>query len=210
MNATTIAQIASPTVNLLFIVVLGVGYYFLFRASKEQIEEMRREFFSGGRPQVIVDDDYGSLPQVNIVVRNVSGGPAKEISFEFSSPIETSDGTVISELPYFKDGLGFLAPGGEIYCHWDRLDRLLPLLREKGLEEGIKVTTHYKDLGGVSYSTEWNLNPFIYEHGRYVQHNGMDDLVSAVAELKGAVEEIPRKMEESVSQEDSRAAKYKR
>ncbi len=187
-TATSIAQIASPIVNLIFVVVLGVGYYYQWKVSRQTLDEMREERFSGGRPQVLVDDDYGSLPEVNIVVRNVQGGPAKDIRFEFSSPIEASDGTVISDLPYFKDGLSFLAPGGEIYCHWDHLDRLLPLLRKKGLEGGIMVTTHYKDLSGESYSTNWNLNPFIYAHGRYVQHRGMDDLVSTVAELKEAVE----------------------
>ena len=62
-KVTTIAQVASLIINLLFIVVLGVSYYFLFRSSKEQI---------------------------------------KEISFEFSSPIESSHGTVISDSPYFK------------------------------------------------------------------------------------------------------------
>ncbi len=82
--------------------------------SRKTLDEMRKEFISGGRPQVIVDDDYGSLPQVNITVRNLSSGPAKEISFEFSAPVESSDGFVISELPYFRDGLDFIAPGGQI------------------------------------------------------------------------------------------------
>lgn len=76
-TAVTIAQIASPIVNLMFVIVLGAGYYFLFRTSKEQLQEMREEFTSGGRPQVIVDDDYGSLPQVNVVVRNVRGDPPR-------------------------------------------------------------------------------------------------------------------------------------
>lgn len=151
---------------------------------------MRKEFISGGRPQVIVDDDYGSLPQVNITVRNLSSGPAKEISFEFSAPVESSDGFVISELPYFRDGLDFIAPGGRISCHWDHLDNLLPLLDSKGLREGIKVITHYKDLGGTSYSTEWNLNPFIYKDRRYVHHRSMDDVVRNLEGLTGAVKKL--------------------
>lgn len=57
-----------------------------------------------GRPQVIVDDDHDSLPEVNIVVRNVNQGAAKDITFEFSTPVENSSGFVISDLPYFKDG----------------------------------------------------------------------------------------------------------
>jgi hypothetical protein len=115
---------------------------------------MREERLSGGRPQVIVDDSYNRLPEVDIVVRNVKGGDAKDISFEFSAPVESSDGTVISDLTYFKEGMDFLAPDGEISCYWDHLDRLLPFLRERGLEGGIKVTTRYKDLAGESYVTD--------------------------------------------------------
>jgi hypothetical protein len=74
---------------------------------------MREERLSGGRPQVIVDDSYNRLPEVDIVVRNVKGGAAKDISFEFSAPVESSDGTVISDLTYFKEGMDFLAPDGE-------------------------------------------------------------------------------------------------
>ena len=207
-TATSIAQIASPIVNLVFIVVLGMGYYYQWRVSRKTLDEMREEHISGGRPQVIVDADYGRLPNVDIAIRNVSSGPAKEVTFEFSAPVESSDGTVISDLPYFKDGLDFMAPDGRISCYWDHLDNLLPLLREKGLERGIMVTTSYKDLAGESYETEWNLNPSVYRQGRYVQHRGMDDLVSTIAELKAAVQETSGKMEESVRrQENFRVAK---
>jgi hypothetical protein len=56
----------------------------------------------------------------------------------------------------------------------------LPHLRQKGIEGAISVTTRYKDLAGYSYETEWQLNPFIYEHRRYVQHRGIGDLVDVV------------------------------
>ncbi len=188
---TSIAQIASPVVNLIFIVVLGVGYYYQWKVSRKTLDEMVEERVSGGRPQVIVDADYGRLPNVDIAIRNVSSGPAKEISFEFSAPVEGSDGTVISNLAYFKDGLDFMAPDGRISCYWDHLDNLLPLLREKGLEGGIMVTTRYKDLAGEYYETEWNLNPSVYRQGRYVQHSGMDALVNRLARLEDAVRELP-------------------
>lgn len=140
---------------------------------------------------MIVDADYGRLPTVDIAIRNVSSGPAKEISFGFSAPVKSSDGTVIFDLPYFKDGLDFLAPDGRISCYWDHLDNLLPLLRQKGLEGGIMVTTRYKDLAGKYYETTWNLNPSVYRQGRYVQHSGMDALVNHLAQLEDAVRELP-------------------
>ena len=131
---TNIAQVASPILQAVFIAVIGLGYYYQWRVSRKSLDEMREERVSGGRPQVIVDDDYGSLPEVNIAVRNVSSGPAKDITFEFSAPIESSGGFVVSDLPYFKDGLNFLAPDGQVTCYWDRLENLLPFLEEKGLQ----------------------------------------------------------------------------
>jgi hypothetical protein len=42
------------------------------------------------------------------------------------------------------------------------------------------VNTQYRDLAGYSYETEWHLNPFIYEHHRYVTRRDLGDLVDVV------------------------------
>ena len=128
-------------------------------------------------------------------VRYDSSGPAKDITFDFSAPVESSGGFVVSDLPYFKDGLDFLAPGKEITLHWDRLDALLPFLEEKGLEGGIEVTTRYKDLAGMSYETAWNLDPCIYRDGNYVHYRGMGELVDVAGDLVEAVRGISAKMD---------------
>ena len=73
-------------------------------------------------------------------------GPAKEITFDFSAPVEDSSGFVLSDLRFFKEGLPFLEPEAQITHHWDYLPNLIPMLKERGLEDGIKVTTKYKDL----------------------------------------------------------------
>ncbi len=199
---TSIAQIASPILQAVFIAVIGLGYYYQWRVSRKTLDEMREERVSGGRPQVIVDDEYGSLPEVNIAVRNVSSGPAKDVTFEFSAPVESSGGFVVSNLPYFRDGLDFLAPDGEVTCYWDRLEDLLPFLEEKGLEGGISVTTRYRDLAGEYYETEWNLNPSIYKDHRYVQHRGMDDLVERVARLEEALRGVAASVNEATPKRD--------
>jgi hypothetical protein len=207
MNLSTIAQLLSAGTNLLFVIVIAVGYYLMIKLYRQMVrvydrmvrlqEEQRTAM---GRPQVIVDTNYRALPNVDIVVTNMSGAAAKDITFEFSAPIESSDGTVISDLAYFQDGLAFLAPGGEISCYWDQLDNLISLLREKGLENGIDVTTRYKDLAGDSYATTWNLNPLVYRDHRYIQHKGMDDLVNAVEKLtpaeNGATPRTPAQSED--------------
>lgn len=74
---------------MIFVAVIGLGYYFSVKVSRESVREMREERLSGGRPQVIVDDSYNRLPEVDILVRNVKGGAAKDISFEFSAPVES-------------------------------------------------------------------------------------------------------------------------
>ena len=119
-----------------------------------------------GRPLVIVQEDYESLPELDVAIRNVSEGAARDIVFEFSEPIESSNGFVVSELPYFKYGLDFLPPNGEITCYWDELDSLLPFLESKNLRNGIHVTVNYKDLTGDSYQSQWRLNPFLYKDTR--------------------------------------------
>src|SRR3954470_13091882 len=53
----------------------------------------------GGRPLITVSEDYATLPNLNIIVRNSGGGPAKNISFEFSDRIVSSDGFVLSDRP---------------------------------------------------------------------------------------------------------------
>src|SRR5215210_6128533 len=180
MDITTFAQLASAISNIIFLFVVALGYYYLVKTNMKTIEEMRAQRLAGGRPTVIVTDNYNNLPEVDLVIRNMVGGPAKEISCEFSAPVEDSSGFVISEMRIFKEGLDFLSPNGEISLYWDNLDSLLPYLREKGLEKGFWVKTRYKDLAGYSYQTDWRLDPFIYEHRRYVTYRTIGDLVDVV------------------------------
>lgn len=173
---TPIAQVVSA-------VAIAVGYLLLVRNQREMIREQREEHTAGGRPQVVVTADHSHLPEVYVVVRNFTKAPAKDITFDFSAPVESSDGYVLSDLRYFKDGLPFLAPEGEITCYWDSMPFLVPLLKEKGLEDGIGVTTRYKDLAEESYKTDWRLHPLLFEGARIQDSKGMNDLVNAVEKL---------------------------
>lgn len=183
MDVVTMAQIVTSVTNLLFVIVLAVGYYYTWRVSQNTLAEMQAQRTAMGRPLVIVQEDYDDLPELDVAIRNVSEGAARDISFEFSAPIESSNGFVISDLPYFKNGLDFLPPQGEINCYWDELDSLLPYLEEKSLLNGIQVTVRYRDLSGVSYESQWRLNPFLYKDTRLVKRKGMGDLVKAVERL---------------------------
>ena len=183
MDIVTVAQVVTSVTNLMFVVVLAAGYYFTWQVSQTTLEEMRSQRTAMGRPLVIVQEDYESLPELDVAIRNVSEGAARDIEFEFSAPIESSNGFVVSDLPYFKYGLDFLPPNGEITCYWDEIDSLLPFLESKGLQNGIHVTTRYRDLSGDMYQSQWRLNPFLYKDTRLVRRTGMVDLVNAVEKL---------------------------
>ena len=183
MDIATLAQVVTSVTNLLFVIVLAGGYYFTWRVSQTTLEEMRAQRTAMGRPLVIVEEDYESLPELDVAIRNVSEGAARDIEFEFSAPIESSNGFVVSDLPYFKYGLDFLPPNGEITCYWDELDSLLPYMKSKKLENGIHVTVNYRDLSGDLYHSQWRLNPFLYKDTRLVRRKGMGDLVNALERL---------------------------
>jgi hypothetical protein len=99
-------------------------------------------------------------------------------------PLENSGGFVISDLPYFRDGLDFLPPHGELSCYWDDLNALIPFLESRNLRGGITVIVRYKDLSGAPYEIRWRLNPFLYKDTRLVRRKGMGDLVRAVEKLQ--------------------------
>ena len=104
MDATAIAQIPNPFIQTVFIMVMGLGYYFTIRNLRCQVQEMNQARTTGGRPLIIVTEDYENLPTVHLAVQNVGHGPAKNITFEFSSQVESSDGFVLSELAFLRRG----------------------------------------------------------------------------------------------------------
>jgi hypothetical protein len=183
MDIVALAQVVTSVTNMLFVIVLAVGYYFTWRVSQTTLQEMRSQRTAMGRPLVIVQEDYESLPELDVAIRNVSQGAARDIEFQFAAAIESSNGFVVSDLPYFKYGLDFLPPHGEITCYWDELDSLLPYLKSKNLENGIHVTVRYRDLSGAQYQSQWRLNPFLYKDTRLVRRKGMGDLVNAVERM---------------------------
>ncbi|AHY47145.1 Hypothetical Protein RradSPS_1862 [Rubrobacter radiotolerans] len=190
MDPVGVAQVANPILQTVFIVVIGLGYYFsiretrkMGRATNEMVREMREVRTTGGRPLVTVSEDYESLPSLNLVVQNIGSGPARNISFEFSSPIASSDGFVLSELPIFREGITDLAPSAKIVGYWDRLGNLLPMIEAGRLQREVSVTVRYEDLLGTVYHHTWAIAPWRYEGLRNVDYGGMSDLVSAVQRL---------------------------
>jgi hypothetical protein len=190
MSLQVISQISGPISNVLLGLVFGVGYYIIIKLYRQTVDEMKELRLSGGRPQVIVQADYKRLPEVELVVRNVSSGAARDIKFDFSYEIKSSDGYVISNLPYFKYGLDFLEPGGQISCYWDSLEELIPRLKREGIDEGITVHTTYKSLAGTSYDSSWIVNPLLFDGYRDSSHKGMEELVKTVERISVDIEKM--------------------
>ncbi len=58
----SIAQLANPFIQTVFIVVMGLGYYFTIRNLRSQVQEMNQARTTGDRPLIIVTEDYENLP----------------------------------------------------------------------------------------------------------------------------------------------------
>jgi hypothetical protein len=175
-SADELAQLITAITTVFYAGVFALGYYLMIQANQQTLKELREQRLSGGRPQVIVEARYSRFPKVDLTVRNITGGVAKDITFDFSAPIEDSKGFVLSELPYFREGINFLGPGEEIACTWDDLEPLIASLRKKGLNKGVTVTVSYKDLAGEYYETAWQINPLLYAGNRFIPGQDRQDL----------------------------------
>src|SRR5215204_4092559 len=183
MDPMSIAQIANPFIQTVFIMVMGLGYFFTIRNLRGQVQEAYQARTTGGRPLIIVTEDYENLPTINLVVQNVGHGPAKNILFEFSSPVQSSDGFVLSDLAFFEEGITSLAPGGRIVCYWDELENLENMFQEGQLQRGIEVRVNYQDITGGSYSHSWEIDPLLYQGLRTIGYGDMSDLVDVVEKI---------------------------
>lgn len=173
-------------------------------ANREMVAEMRASRVAQERPQIVVDADYSRSPLIDVVVRNIGKGAAREITFDFSalmvsslSADEHSVGVPLNELSYFKEGMDFLAPGAEITTAWDSIISLRPVLEEEGLEDGITITSRYKSLDGDPYETEWTINPLLMERYDFPEQGVVDVVKELVKEVEGLSKTFDRAMDSS-------------
>ena len=189
LDIAVIAQLVSTFGT--FIVALGILY---------QGRQARRARDDQFRPQIIVDADYTGRFTTNIVVRNIGGGAAKNITFEFSAPLKSTSGWDITELPYFKNGINFMAPQTDLPAVWDSYQNVVQTLRDEGLKEGITITSKYDDLQGESYETDWTINPLLLEGSGYSDYKGYEDQVQALEDQARAMERIADDIRQAVNQ----------
>jgi ABC-type nickel/cobalt efflux system permease component RcnA len=182
-NAVAWAQVASA---LATVVLAGLAY--------AQVRELRDTRIEQQRPHVIVDADHSRPPFVYVVLRNIGQGAARDISFEFSAPMESPESVdnpfipPVNEQPYFARGLDYLAPGAEIPCLWGSMIDLADFLRERGQNDGVIVTSRYGSLdGGQRYETRWTLNPLLMANRISARRKGIHEIAEATEEVAANV-----------------------
>jgi hypothetical protein len=185
MDIAVLAQLLSSLGTL--VVAAGILY---------QGRQARNARNDQDRPQIIVDADYTGRFTTNIVVRNIGHGVARNITFEFSAPLESTSGQDITEMPYLRHGINFMAPQTDLPAVWDSYQNVVQNLRAKGLTEGITITSYYEDRQGERYETEWTINPLLLEGSGYSDYKGYEDEVQAQQDQARAMERISEALEE--------------
>src|SRR4028119_1877179 len=185
MDIAVLAQLSSSLGTL--VVAAGILY---------QGRQARNARNDTDRPQIIVDADYTGRFTTNIVVRNIGHGIAKNITFEFSAPLQSTSGRDITELPYFRNGINFMAPQTDLPAVWDSYQNVVQNLRAKGLTSGITITSHYEDRQGERYETAWTINPLLLEGSGYSDYKGYEDEVQALQDQARALERISQDLKE--------------
>ncbi len=64
------------------------------------------------------------------------------------------------------------------------------------------MSTTYKDLAGESNQTSWNLNPYLYRDGRYVQRKGIAEVARSLEKISGYLEAVVGRRREAQSETD--------
>jgi hypothetical protein len=185
MDIAVLAQLLSSLGTL--VVAAGILY---------QGRQARNARNDEDRPQIIVDADYTGRFTTNIVVRNIGHGVAKNITFRFSAPLESTSGYDITELPYFRNGINFMAPQTDLPAVWDSYQNVVQNLRAKGLTSGITITSYYEDRQGERYETAWTINPLLLEGSGYSDYKGYEDEVQALQDQARALERISQDLKE--------------
>lgn len=201
--AATVSAIG--TVTLAWISKRNVD---LARASVEQnrrmVEEMDQARLEQDMPHVVVEDEYGADNMVDLVVRNLGTGAARNIEFTFSEAIKNSRDGNVSDVGYLKNGMEFLAPGAVVRCFWDMSFNLMSVMQQRESGGGVEIVTSYDSTHGHQYSTISKIDPLRFEGQTTIRHYGMHELSKSVLEMSKNSNKVVSMGELHVATKDER------
>jgi len=145
------------------------------------------------RPYVIMDFDLSDKGIINLVVKNIGNGSAKDVKFKFLKPMITSDGRDIAKLPLFGQGLRFLPAGKEISQFFDTSVGCFGGERPPMFEVGI---SYYNAQGSTLYEDPpMKLDLSAYKGMYYIQKKDLNDLVKEVENISKHSRDMVSKLE---------------
>lgn len=145
------------------------------------------------RPYVIMDFDLSDKGIINLVVKNIGNGSAKDVKFNFLKPMITSDGRDIAKLPLFEQGLRFLPAGKEISQFFDTSVGYFGDARPPIFEVSI---SYYNGQGSTFYEDPpIKLDLSAYKGMYYIQEKDFNDLVKEVENISKHLRDMVSKLE---------------
>lgn len=181
--------LASVMVAMVSSIWAAIGAVAAWRSVRET--QLARE--TQERPYVIMDFDLSDIPIINLVVRNVGNGSAKDVRFNFLKPMITSDGRDIGKLPLFEQGLRFLPAGKEISQFFDMSHRYLGDERPPIFEVSI---SYFNAQGSISYEDPpIKLDLSVYKGMHYIRQKDFNDLVKEVGNISKQSQDMVSRLE---------------
>lgn len=178
--------VATVATGIGTLVLAGVTAYLAWQTrnmanhNRDMVTEVRTEREERQRPRVLVYVDYDQLPMLYLVIHNVGGSPAAQVTFESRPPVgrPRTEGNyrdmevdLLHEVNKFGPGAGIkvLPAGAKISVLWGTAEELAQLYKslprnDLPFEGFVSYRTLSKEgwplAGDESYRDYFTLNPF--------------------------------------------------
>lgn len=160
-----------------------------------QIRQSKQVRLDQARPYVLVTIEESAFSQsmLELVIRNVGAGPAKDVRIEVDPPLRRADETAgysLASARIFNQPVEMLPPGFELRSFFDStIDR--HQTRDE-LPSQHTVTLNYNDGHGHEFKNEkCTLDLTLYEGLLYSQRFGIHHAAAALREIATAVKRSP-------------------
>ena len=165
--------------------------------TKKTVDEMKATRISQTRPYMIVDFDIREGTQIiDLVIRNLGKGVAKEPKFAFDPPLQDSRGRILSEMPLFKGKLDFVPPDKEIRQIFDSALSYFGVTPELPTTFDVSIS-YFDEKKENEFKDSMKLDLSIYKGLTYIKEKNIGDVVKQLekiaSELRKFVQSIKKK-----------------